>query len=172
MASQFTSKTSITNIERKIEASCKPVNLPSISLFALFGAESYFWQLITKSIKWLIKNYLKVKKINELGHNISLHFDPTLYDDINLGLKNEISIFVYWKLTFFLAFNLMTCKIYIYVFGLKYAFLFIYSLYFSPNLDNDLRCKWHSFRPVLPSESIIWEMHHKLYNIIQFEAKH
>ena len=28
-----------------------------------------------------------------MDHKISLHFDPTLYEDINHGLKNEISIF-------------------------------------------------------------------------------
>ena len=39
------------------------------------------------------KNVKIINKIKELGHRISLHFDPTLYSNIDEGLKIEISLF-------------------------------------------------------------------------------
>jgi hypothetical protein len=40
-----------------------------------------------------IRTYELVKLIKELGHEISIHFDPTLYEDFNVGLSIERSFF-------------------------------------------------------------------------------
>ena len=51
---------------------------------------TYFFLLTNNSYNLLsYENYKIVKKIKELGHKISLHFDPTIYDDINSGLLYE-----------------------------------------------------------------------------------
>lgn len=34
-----------------------------------------------------------IEGIKENGHAISIHFDPTIYDDISLGLQKEVDIF-------------------------------------------------------------------------------
>ena len=55
---------------------------------------SYFFLLTNESYNLLSdRNKKIVSKIKNNGHNISLHFDCSLYDDFRKGLKEEISIF-------------------------------------------------------------------------------
>ncbi len=39
------------------------------------------------------QDYDNVYKIKELGHSISIHFDPLLYEDFHKGLAQEVEIF-------------------------------------------------------------------------------
>lgn len=52
-----------------------------------FLLKSNFYNILTE------KNLQIVQKIKNLGHNVSIHFDPTIYDDFKQGLKNEIELF-------------------------------------------------------------------------------
>ena len=54
---------------------------------------TYFFLLRNHSYNLLSdKNIKIIKTIQKYGHKVSLHFDPTIYDDINDGLKFEIKI--------------------------------------------------------------------------------
>lgn len=55
------------------------------------GISSTFFFLIRSEFYNVLspKNYDNINKIKDLGHDISIHFDPTLYDDFELGLKKE-----------------------------------------------------------------------------------
>ncbi len=39
------------------------------------------------------ENYDNISRIRDLGHKISIHFDPTIYEDYNEGLLREIQYF-------------------------------------------------------------------------------
>lgn len=55
---------------------------------------TYFFLLKDESYNLLsTSNQDKVKKIRKLGHQISLHFDLSIYQDPKEGLKEEIKIF-------------------------------------------------------------------------------
>lgn len=55
---------------------------------------TYFFLLRNNSYNLISEeNFIHVKKIKEKGHEISLHFDPTLYNNVNEGLNKEIEIF-------------------------------------------------------------------------------
>lgn len=53
--------------------------------FFLISSESY--NLLTE------KNSDYVRKIKEMGHQISLHFDPAIYSDFRQGLTKEVELF-------------------------------------------------------------------------------
>lgn len=53
--------------------------------FFLLSSDSY--NLISK------KNIKNIKSIQNFGHDIGLHYDPQLYQDINKGLSYELNIF-------------------------------------------------------------------------------
>lgn len=55
---------------------------------------TYFFMLRSQSYNLLLKeNIEKLKSIYNLGHQISLHFDPTIYDENYINrLKNELII--------------------------------------------------------------------------------
>ena len=51
---------------------------------------NYFFMLTSNSYSSISKiNKLSIEKIKNLGHNISLHFDPTSYEDIDHGFDIE-----------------------------------------------------------------------------------
>ena len=52
-----------------------------------FLLRSNFYNPFEKSI------YDKIVKIKTLGHQISIHFDPTLYSDFHTGLQEELAFF-------------------------------------------------------------------------------
>ena len=55
---------------------------------------TYFFLLRSDSYNALsIQNYEAIKKIRALGHHISLHFDPLVYDDYVKGLAYELDVF-------------------------------------------------------------------------------
>ena len=55
---------------------------------------TYFFLLRNNSYNLISdENFNYVKKIEENGHMISLHFDPTIYRQVNEGLKKEIDVF-------------------------------------------------------------------------------
>ena len=55
---------------------------------------TYFIMLRTKSYNVLTRHdFDAVKTIQNLGHAISLHFDPTLYEDYRSGLLFELDVF-------------------------------------------------------------------------------
>lgn len=55
---------------------------------------SYFFMLSSNMYNLLSYDSVKkVKKIKELGHTISLHFDPDCYDDFLEGFKTEKLVF-------------------------------------------------------------------------------
>lgn len=55
---------------------------------------SYFFLLSNNSYNLLSKaNMNYVKQISNLGHDISLHFDSSIYDDFQSGLNYEIEVF-------------------------------------------------------------------------------
>jgi hypothetical protein len=53
--------------------------------FFLISSESY--NIASKS------NYEHIQRIKDLGHSISVHFDPLVYDDFKKGFKREIDYF-------------------------------------------------------------------------------
>lgn len=59
------------------------------------GVQStYFFMMSSDSYNLLSKDNIDfVKKIHRLGHKISLHFDPLVYDDFIEGFKRERNIF-------------------------------------------------------------------------------
>ena len=59
------------------------------------GVQStYFFMLRSPSYNLLERNSAQlVSEIRDQGHHISLHFDPTNYDDFHEGLGFEIDIF-------------------------------------------------------------------------------
>lgn len=58
---------------------------------------TYFFLIRSDSYNFLEPKCLeKIKLIKDLGHQISLHFDPTQYEDFKDGLKNEIKHFEYF----------------------------------------------------------------------------
>lgn len=55
---------------------------------------TYFFLLRTKSYNLLEhKNLEQIESIKSRGHHISLHFDPTLYNDIEHGFEKEKDVF-------------------------------------------------------------------------------
>lgn len=55
---------------------------------------TYFFMLRSDSYNILSQENLEaVKKVNALGHEISLHFDPLIYEDYQSGLVFELDIF-------------------------------------------------------------------------------
>lgn len=55
---------------------------------------NYFFMISSNTYNLLsAHNIQKAKDIQAMGHNISLHFDPTVYQDIDRGFKLEKTIF-------------------------------------------------------------------------------
>ena len=55
---------------------------------------SYFFLLHSKSYNLLeAQNMAYMKSLKDRGHTISIHFDPTLYDDIEDGFAKEQALF-------------------------------------------------------------------------------
>ena len=55
---------------------------------------TYFFLLTSDSYNLLVpKNSKIIREIREMGHEISLHFDPKVYKNVEEGLKNEIQLF-------------------------------------------------------------------------------
>lgn len=59
------------------------------------GVKATFFFLITNSSynPFDKENLHAIKKIQELGHKISIHFDPTIYEDFKAGLEMEKQCF-------------------------------------------------------------------------------
>ncbi|MAR62460.1 MAG: hypothetical protein CMC45_01100 [Flavobacteriaceae bacterium] len=61
---------------------------------AINAKSTYFFLIRSESYNLLsIENIEKVKKIRDLGHKISIHFDLMIYKDVHEGLNKEIEIF-------------------------------------------------------------------------------
>ena len=55
---------------------------------------TYFFLLHSRSYNLLEDSHLKmIESIKSRGHHISIHFDPTLYKDIEAGLQKEKDLF-------------------------------------------------------------------------------
>lgn len=55
---------------------------------------TYFFLLHSRSYNLLENTHIKqIESIKSRGHNISIHFDPTLYKDIEDGLQKEKDLF-------------------------------------------------------------------------------
>lgn len=59
------------------------------------GIKATYFFLIKSNIYNILtpNNFANIKKIHELGHTISIHFDPTIYKDFKLGLEIETKLF-------------------------------------------------------------------------------
>ena len=56
---------------------------------------AYFFLLRSKFYNlYAPEDFENVRKIQELGHTISVHFDPVLYEDFQAGLRKEVSLFM------------------------------------------------------------------------------
>ena len=55
---------------------------------------NFFFMLTSEMYNPLSKNSsLIIDKIRDMGHSISLHFDPTVYENLDMGFKKEREIF-------------------------------------------------------------------------------
>lgn len=55
---------------------------------------SYFFLLHSESYNLLSKKHIQqIKSMRERGHVVSIHFDPTLYQDVEQGLEQEKILF-------------------------------------------------------------------------------
>jgi len=55
---------------------------------------TYFFLLRSKSYNLFERTHVKqVKSIYARGHHVSIHFDPTLYEDVEAGFKKEKRLF-------------------------------------------------------------------------------
>lgn len=71
--------------------------------FALQCAETEFSLGIRSTFFFLLRSefynifsgtdYNNIVKIRSLGHKISIHFDPTIYEDFHKGLEKELQVF-------------------------------------------------------------------------------
>ncbi len=52
-----------------------------------FLLRSHFYNIFSP------QDFENVRLIKELGHTISIHFDPVLYDDFHQGLQREVAVF-------------------------------------------------------------------------------
>jgi hypothetical protein len=62
---------------------------------AEMGIRSTFFFLVRSSFYNILapNDFENINRIKELGHKISVHFDPLIYDDVEEGLKQEVGIF-------------------------------------------------------------------------------
>ena len=57
-------------------------------------SSSYFFMLSSNFYNiFSLESYRYITKIADLGHSISLHFDPSIYDDISTSIYKEVNIF-------------------------------------------------------------------------------
>lgn len=55
---------------------------------------TYFFLLASNSYNVFSKpNFNYIQRIKELGHHISIHFDPLIYDDYSKGFEKEVEVF-------------------------------------------------------------------------------
>lgn len=59
------------------------------------GIKSTFFFLMKSELYNVFseKDYKNVMAIKALGHKISIHFDPTIYEDFHKGLEKEVQVF-------------------------------------------------------------------------------
>jgi hypothetical protein len=59
------------------------------------GVSSTYFFMLSSSFYNVVHDEVRetIKKIAALGHTISVHFDPTIYQDLERGLQMEIDIF-------------------------------------------------------------------------------
>jgi hypothetical protein len=59
------------------------------------GIKSTFFFLLRSELYNIFSgtDYSNVMAIKELGHTISIHFDPTIYTDFHAGLQQEVAMF-------------------------------------------------------------------------------
>lgn len=72
------------------------------------GVFSTFYFLIASDSYNLLskKNFDLVKSIADMGHSIGLHFDPTIYDNEEIGFSTELELFErYFGKTFSMSFH-------------------------------------------------------------------
>lgn len=59
------------------------------------GIKSSYFFLLRSSFYHIFSTTTRntINKIKDLGHNIGIHFDPTIYDDFHRGLEEEVALF-------------------------------------------------------------------------------
>ncbi|MBW3041846.1 hypothetical protein [Prochlorococcus marinus] len=88
------SKNKIINLRHDIDFSLEEALKIAILENKINIKANYFIMLTSNTYNPLSQyNQDIIKQIKELGHNISLHFDPEAYQDIDNGLINEKEIF-------------------------------------------------------------------------------
>ncbi len=93
--SEFNSKNKNQLLLRHdVDQDCSIAHELSIVERKLNVKSTYFFLLSNNSYNLISSENIKiVNKIKNNGHKISLHFDPTIYENITDGLKKEINIF-------------------------------------------------------------------------------
>ncbi len=88
------SKDSQIILRHDIDHSCAVAHKMAKMEFSKKIHSTYFFLITNNSYNLLSsKNKRIVQEINKMGHKISLHFDPSIYNDINEGLLYEIDLF-------------------------------------------------------------------------------
>lgn len=69
--------------------------LQSALIEARLGIKATYFFLVRSSFYNILaqKDYENINLIKEMGHTISVHFDPTIYDDFHKGLQWEVALF-------------------------------------------------------------------------------
>jgi hypothetical protein len=69
--------------------------LEAARIEAQLGIKSTYFFLLRSNFYNIFspRNHDNILKIKELGHSISIHFDPLIYDDFDTGLQVEIDFF-------------------------------------------------------------------------------
>lgn len=81
-------------IRHDIDFDCSYAHQMSLIENKIGVKSTYFFMLCSESYNLLSsENINYIKKIQASGHTISLHFDPTIYNDFNEGFRYEVEIF-------------------------------------------------------------------------------
>ncbi|MBK6905422.1 MAG: hypothetical protein IPH04_22145 [Saprospirales bacterium] len=69
--------------------------LETAKIEARLGVKSTYFFLLRSNLYNILApaDFENVQEIRSLGHQISVHFDPTIYDDFHQGLQQEVAIF-------------------------------------------------------------------------------
>ena len=69
--------------------------LETARIEARMGIKSTYFFLLRSNLYNILSpnDFENVQEIRQLGHQISVHFDPTIYEDFHQGLQQEVAIF-------------------------------------------------------------------------------
>lgn len=81
-------------LRHDIDFDCELAYQTAVIESSLNVKATYFFLIASESYNiFSSSNYTYISKIVSLGHRVSIHFDPLLYDDYEKGLKKEVKIF-------------------------------------------------------------------------------